>query len=88
MSDTLDALKTAAASGVFTDEFIDQRGVTKHLRNQIDRLAEVDIHRAGPNGWLGFVCEQSSRIAYAMARVQSSNAQVMRAMERWRKPSN
>jgi len=87
MSDTLD-LKIAAADGAFVGEFTDQRGVTRHLRNQIDRLAEVDIHRAGPNGWLGFVCEHSSRIAYAMARVQSSNASVMRAMERLRKGSN
>lgn len=87
MSDTPD-LKTVAADGVFVGEFVDQRGVTKHLRNQIDRLAEVDIHRAGPNGWLGFVCEHSSRIAYAMARVQSSNASVMRSMERLRKGSN
>jgi len=87
MSDAPD-LKTVAADGVFVGEFVDQRGVTKHLRNQIDRLAEVDIHRAGPNGWLGFVCEHSSRIAYAMARVQSSNAAVMRSMERLRKGSN
>jgi hypothetical protein len=88
MSDTTEALKTAAAEAVFTGEFTDQRGVIKHLRNQIDRLAEVDIHRAGPNGWLGFVCDHSSRIAYAMARVQSSNASVMRAMDRLRKVSN
>jgi hypothetical protein len=87
MSDTLD-LKIAAADGVFVGEFTDQRGVTKHLRNQIDRLAEIDIHRAGPNGWLGFVCEHSSRIAYAIARVQSSNASVMRSMDRMRKGSN
>jgi hypothetical protein len=88
MSDTGSSLKLAAADGVFVGEFTDQRGVTKHLRNQIDRLAEVDIHRAGPNGWLGFVCEHSSKIAYAIARVQSSNASVMRAMDRLRKGSN
>jgi len=88
MSDPTLDLKIAAADGVFVGEFTDQSGVTKHLRNQIDRLADVDIHRAGPDSWLGFVCGHSSRIAYAIARVQSSNASVMRAMGRLRKTSN
>jgi hypothetical protein len=81
-------LQLTAAQAVFVDEFTDQRGITKHLRNQIDRLAEVDIHRAGQDGWLGFVCAHSTKVAYAIARVQSANAQAVRTMERWRKASN
>jgi hypothetical protein len=84
MSDTSD-LNITAAQAVFIGELADQRGVTKHLRAQIDRLASVDIHRAGINSWLGFVCEHSTKVAGAIARVQSSNAAAMRAMERLRK---
>jgi hypothetical protein len=89
MTDTIPPLPDlATAEYVFVDEFVRLHGTTGHLRAQIDRLAEVDIHRNGPNGWLGHVCANSARIAGAIARVQTANATVFRAMARLKKTAN
>ena len=68
------------ADKVFLEEFTDLTGTTRHLRAQIDRLAEIDIHRAGRDGMLEFVCELSAKTANAIARQQTSNAALMRAL--------
>jgi hypothetical protein len=77
-----------SAEYVFVDEFVRLHGTTQHLRRQIDRLAEVDIHRSGPNGWLAYVCDNSARIAGAIARVQTANATAFTAMARLKKVAN
>lgn len=78
----------AEAETTFVQEFVDLGGTTRHLRQQIDRLAQVDIHRGGPNGWLKYVCDNSARVAGAIARVQTANATAFKAMARLKKVAN
>ena len=75
----LDQLQTLVNKAAL-EEFADLRGTTRHLRALIDHLGQVDIHRAGRDGMLEFVCELSAKTANAIARQQTANAALMRAI--------
>jgi len=68
------------ADKVMLEEFTDLTGTTRHLRAQIDRIAQIDIHRAGPDSLLEYVCELSAKTANAIARQQTANAAIMRVL--------